>query len=154
MIRGQRIIIRGQIFRNPHPGDRLVKHATKRSPIDIPAVDAKADDAPSALVHHNQHPMRFQCDGFATKQVRAPQTAFRMADKREPRRPAIAGSRPIVLGEDTPHHILVDFDSKRLCALFGSPRTSVPGIPALHLNDALDAPLRWAFGSWLAASSR
>jgi hypothetical protein len=37
--------------------------------IDNPDLNSESDDATRVLVHHEQHPVRSQCDGFAAHQM-------------------------------------------------------------------------------------
>ncbi len=86
MVREQRIIVRRQVFRHTHSGDRRVEHTTKRHAVYIAGMHSEADDPPSELIHNDENPVRLQGDGFAAKQVNAPETIFCVTDERQPRR--------------------------------------------------------------------
>jgi len=45
---------------------------------------AKADDAPSELMHDHKHPVAFQQNGFTPKQVNAPKTVFGVSKEGQP----------------------------------------------------------------------
>ncbi len=64
--------------------DSLVEHATKGNTVDIASVDAKADDAPTELIHDNEHPVALQKNGFTPKQVNAPEAVLRVPDEGQP----------------------------------------------------------------------
>lgn len=51
----------------------LVEHAAEGNTIDVASVDAKTDDAPRELVHDDEHPVALQENGFAPKQINAPE---------------------------------------------------------------------------------
>ncbi len=127
----QRIMVRGQIFRHPRSGDRLVEHATKRHAVYMAGVHAETDDPPSKLSHNDENPVRLQGDGVTPKQIDAPETIFCVADERQPRPTSSAGPWPVVLRKNPPHHVLVYPDTKRLRELLCSPRAPVAGVPSL-----------------------
>lgn len=54
--------------------------------------------------------------------------------------PAKRGARPrsIVLGKNTPHHVLVDLNTERLRNLLRNPGTAVMRIAVLLFNDRMD----------------
>jgi len=57
----------------------FVEHAAEGDTIDIASVDAKTDDAPSELVHDDEHPVALQENGSTPKQINAPETVLRMS---------------------------------------------------------------------------
>jgi len=59
---------------------------------------------------------------------------------------------PVVLRQDTTHHILVDLDAKGMSDLLGSPHAAEHRVAVLHLNDRGDQFCRGTFGAWLAAT--
>ena len=81
----QRVMIRAEVFRETLPANRSMEHPAQRRSIHDATVDAKPYDAARKLVHHDQHPMCFQCRGFAPEQIAAPQTILGVAEKSEPR---------------------------------------------------------------------
>jgi hypothetical protein len=58
-----------------------VEHPTEGNTIDVPRMYAKADNAPSELIHDHKHPVALQENGFTPKQVNAPQTVFRVSEE-------------------------------------------------------------------------
>ncbi len=50
----------------------MVEHPTERWPIDDPYLYAKADNLARELIHDDEHPMAFECEGFAAEQIDAP----------------------------------------------------------------------------------
>jgi len=57
-----------------------VEHPTEGDTNDIPCMYNKANDAPLELVHDHEHPVAFQQNGFAPKQINAPEAVLRMPD--------------------------------------------------------------------------
>jgi len=47
-------------------------------------MDAKADDAPSELIHNDQYPVALQQNGFAPKQVNTPKTVLGVPEEGQP----------------------------------------------------------------------
>ena len=45
---------------------------------------------------------------------------------------------PVVLCKDSPHHVLIDFDTECSGNLLRDPRAAKPLVPSFHLNDDLD----------------
>ena len=72
------------MLRCGHRGNGFVKHAAQCDAVDICSVDAKADDAPSKLVHDDEHPVALQQNRFTPKQVDAPKAVLGVADKGQP----------------------------------------------------------------------
>ena len=62
----------------------MIEHLAQRHPIDHPCVHSNADDSSRELVHHDEYPMRAQHDGFAAKQVDAPEAVLHVSDEGEP----------------------------------------------------------------------
>ncbi len=58
----------------------MVEHPTERWSIDSPYLYAKANDLAREVIHDDEHPMAFECKGFATEQIDAPQAVFRMTE--------------------------------------------------------------------------
>jgi hypothetical protein len=88
MIPKERIVIGTQIFRDSRTSDRLFEHATKRITVDAvddSGLNSKSDNAPRELIHYDENPMGSQGCGFATKEIDAPQTVSRTAQKGQPR---------------------------------------------------------------------
>ena len=58
----------------------MVEHPTERWSIDSPCLYAKANDLARELIHDDEHPMAFEYEGLAAKQIDAPQAVFGMAE--------------------------------------------------------------------------
>jgi hypothetical protein len=115
----QPIAIRTEILRNGLSPNRLIEHPTERHAIDHSAVNAKPNDAPSILIHHDENPVGSERHRLAPEQIDAPQTVLHMAEEPEPGWTSRIGFRPVMTGEDTAHDVLVDFNAKqRLGARF------------------------------------
>ena len=54
----QRVMIRTEMSRCPLPVSGGVEHAAEAGRVDRPAVYTEADQAPRALVHDHEHPVR------------------------------------------------------------------------------------------------
>ena len=63
-----------------------VEHAAQVDARDGPRVHADAYDPPSELIHDHEHPRGPQHEGFAAKEVDAPQAVCGVSDHRQPRR--------------------------------------------------------------------
>ena len=50
-----------------------VEHATEAGAIHGPTMHAETDDATRELVHDHEHPVATEHDGFAPKEIHAPQ---------------------------------------------------------------------------------
>src|SRR5262249_32950716 len=90
----QRVAIRAEVSRQVSPTDRPLEHSAQCYAVDDATADAKANNAPRELIHHDQHPMRSQSSGLASEQIAAPQAVFAVGEKSEPGR-AIVGFRPV-----------------------------------------------------------
>jgi len=97
----QRVMVGAEVARDALSGDDVIKHPAQRYPIYRSRLNAEADDAPSELMHHDEDPMRPQCDGFTAKEVNAPKALLHVADERQPRTTSGSRLRSIVLGQDT-----------------------------------------------------
>ena len=84
----QRIGIRAEIFRDRLASNRTIEHATECPAIDDSGVNSESDDAPSVLVHHDQHPVRPQCGRFTSEQIDAVKAVLGVTDEGEPGRTA------------------------------------------------------------------
>ena len=76
-----------------------------------------------------------------------------MTDDGQPRGSAIGWGRAVVLGENTPHQVLVDLDAERLGELLGDSGAAKARVARLHLDDGVDELLRRALGSGLAQTA-
>src|SRR5215471_16785419 len=54
---------------------------------------------------------------------------------------------PVVSGQDTAHHILVDLDSECQRDLLGNARTAPAGVPPFHCDDGVDEFLVRSLGA-------
>lgn len=105
-------MVRADITWFVHTGNGFVEHASQRDTIDIASLHTEADDPPRELVHGDNDPVCVQQNGLAPKQIDAPKAVRRVRDEDQPRGAAIARFQTIVLGEDTPHDVLVDVYAK------------------------------------------
>src|SRR5713226_6376729 len=103
----QGIMVRAEVCRRGVTSSRSIEHPAQPHAIHDAAMNAKAHDATRALVHHDENPVRAQYGGFASKQIKTPQTVLRVTEDREPGRPSRVWSWLIPNGENAPHHILV-----------------------------------------------
>jgi hypothetical protein len=97
-------------------------------------VNSESDDAPSVLVHHDQHPVRPQCGRFTSEQIDAVKAVLRVTDEGEPGRATAIGRRMVMGGQNPPDDILINRYSESQLDLFGNARTSSPGITLLHID--------------------
>ena len=95
----QRVVVGAEARRTRAPSNRMVEHTAQGPAIHGSSMDAKADDPPRALVHHDQHPMASQDRRLAPEQVDAPQAIFRMPQERQPGRTTRVGCRSRVRSE-------------------------------------------------------
>ena len=98
----------------------------------------KANDAPRELVHDHEHPVGVEQNGFAPKQINAPETVFGMPDTGKPRRSLVLRMRVVVLFKHAPDHIFIDVYSERFVDLLCYPAAAKAGIALLEFNDSLD----------------
>ena len=71
-------------------------------------MDTKSDDTARKLIHDDEYPVALQKNGFAPKQVNAPEAVFRVSQEGQPRRPATTGIWPVMGGKDAPDYIFID----------------------------------------------
>ena len=136
-----RIMIRAEVSGQGSPAQCSREHPAQRYGVDDAGVDAKAKDAASELIHHDQHPMSSQRCRLASEQVATPQAVFGVAQESEPGRPAV-GFWPVVHAQDTANDILVNFNSESQCDLLRDPRTAPTRIPPFHLHNRVNQLLR------------
>jgi hypothetical protein len=110
-------------------------------------MDSKADDAPSELIHNNEHPMALQKNGFTPEQVNAPEAILGVPKESQPRWPIGARVWPVMCGKDASHHIFIDVGTKRFINLLCDPWAAKPWFTLLHFDDGPDECLRWTFGA-------
>src|SRR5215475_15009749 len=104
----QRIVIRTEVFGQNVPSNRLLEHPAEGHSIHDAALDAESDDATGELVHHDENPVGSHHCRFASEQVATPQTVLGVTDESEPGWTGRIRFGPVVSGQDTAHHILVD----------------------------------------------
>ena len=73
----------------------------------------KTDDAPSQLIHDNEHPVALEKYGFTPKQINAPETVLCMAQEGQPGRPLVTRIRWNMCRQDSPDYNLVNIDAER-----------------------------------------
>ena len=76
----QGIIITADISRRSDSTDRMVEHSAQRWSIDGSSLNSEANDSARELIHDDEYPMAFENEGFATKQIDAPQAIFGMTE--------------------------------------------------------------------------
>ena len=103
--------------------------------MDDPSENSESDDAPSVLVHHDQHPVRPQCGRFTSEQIDAVKAVLRVTDEGEPGRATTIGRRIVVGGKNPADHILIKRYSKGQLDLPSNARTSPYGIALLHIDN-------------------
>ena len=130
----QRIMIRTQILWNRLPSNRSIEHATKCPTIDD-RVDSESDDAPSVLIHNDQHPVRAQCHRFTSEHIDAMQAVFRVTDKGEPGRSITIGRR-MVVGKNPADDILVNRYAKGQLDLLCDARSSPAWITLFYIDNS------------------
>jgi hypothetical protein len=77
-----------------------------------------------------------------------------MAQKRKPRRPTVPPVWAIVLGQNTPDYVLIDFQAERFDQVLGNPGASKASVAALKLADGVDQFSGRSFWPWLALGMR
>src|SRR5262249_42890769 len=82
----QWIMIRTEILRNCLPSNRSIEPATECRSVDDASMNSESDDAPSVLIHNDQHPVRPQGHRFTSEQINAVKAIFRVTDEGEPGR--------------------------------------------------------------------
>ena len=102
------------------------------------SVYAKADDAPSELVHDHEHRVGVEQNGFTTKKIDAPETVFLMADKSQPGRAVTGiGSWSVVLFKYAPDNIFIDVYSECFVDLLRYPGTAKPRVTPFQFDDGI-----------------
>ena len=89
----ERIMIGAEMPRCARTLDGRVEHAADIGGRDGSPVHADTDEATRELVHDHQHPVAPEPDGFAPKEVHAPEAVCRVANERQPRGPGSARGR-------------------------------------------------------------
>src|SRR5262249_39763823 len=150
----QWVVVGTQVPRKRLSRDDLIKHPANRGAIEISALNAKANDPTCEHVHHHHNPMAAQEDGFAAKQIDAPQALLHMPDKAQPGRAIGSCSGSIVLREHAADDVFVDIDAKGTRNLLCDAGAANTGIAALELDDCVDEVLRWPFWAGAPMTSR
>ena len=128
----QRIVIGTEMSRCAPTMNGGVEHAAEVGAIDRTAVHADADEATRELVHDHEHPVAPEHDGFASKEVHAPQAVCGVSDERQPRGPGSARGGAIVFRQHAAPDVLVDVDPERVQDDARNPWTAEPGITRLR----------------------
>ena len=83
-------------------------------------LDVKTDEAAGKHVHHDEHPVTAQEDGFAAEQVDAPQAILDVPDECRPGGTGGSGvASPVVLCEHAANDVLVNLDAEGMRELLG-----------------------------------
>src|SRR6266436_6468612 len=117
-------MIRTQIFRKRSQSYSSIKHATEGRAIHDPGMNSESDNAPSVLIHNDQHPVRAQCHRFTSEQIDAVKAVFRVPDEGEPGWPGAIRFWSVVKSQDPADHILINSDAESQLDLLGNTRTS------------------------------
>ncbi len=56
-----------------------IKHTADRGSIKCPSMDSETDDSSSILIHDDHYPVGLEGQGFASKEIHAPQTVSTVA---------------------------------------------------------------------------
>ena len=67
------IMVGAEVLRQDGPANRPVEHPAQRHSIHDAAVDAKSNNAPRELIHHDENPMGSQRRRFAPEQIQTPE---------------------------------------------------------------------------------
>ena len=107
----QGIVIGAEEVRHPAlPSNGAVEHPTKCDTIDRAGMDAEANDPARVLIHDHQNPVGPQHGRFAPEQIHAPEAVSHVAQERQPGGTAGVLSRQVVMGENSAHHVFVNWD--------------------------------------------
>jgi hypothetical protein len=115
--------------------DRAIEHAANGRTAEIRRCDAEADDAAGEDIHRDKDPVSLEQDRFATKAVDAPEAVLSLPDDGKQRRTITTWSRAVVLDEDAPDDIFIDFDTESAGDLLGNFPATEAGVSPLHLDD-------------------
>ena len=92
--------------------DGSVEHAADMGDRHGSPVHADTDEATrELLVHDHKHPVAPEHEGFAPKEVHAPEAVCRVSNEGQPRGPRSARGRAIVFRQHAVHDVLVDVDA-------------------------------------------
>src|SRR5450759_589198 len=92
----------------------VVKHSTDRHAVDVSRSHAEADDLACKEIHGGHDPVALEHDGFASKEIDAPQAVLRVSGEGEPGWTIASRGTSEMLSEDAPHDVFVDLDPKRV----------------------------------------
>jgi hypothetical protein len=112
-----------------------VEHAADADAVDMRGFDTESDDTTRKHVHHYHHPEALQQDGFASKEIDAPQAVAGFSDGREPRRTFASRLWERVVRQNPAHHVLIDFQAECVRNLLGDAGAAEARIEALDLED-------------------
>src|SRR5262245_60923957 len=99
------IMIGAQVPRHALTPDGSVEHAADVGTRRGAAMHAEPDETARELVHDHEHPVAPEHDGFAAKEVHAPEAVGRVADERQPRGPVATWSGAIAFRQDAEHDV-------------------------------------------------
>jgi len=151
----ERIVVAAQVLRQPAmPSKGAVEHPTEWDAIDRARMDAEPKDAARILIHDDQDPVGPQRGRLAAEQIDTPEAVFHVAQERQPRASPGTLSRPVVMGENPPNNVFVDWDVERQGDLSGDSRTAPVGITLLHFDDRTDEFCARSFRAGLLTAIR
>lgn len=131
-----------------------VEHPADRWHIDDASVHTEANNAAGKLIHDDHYPMGFQRERFTAKKIHTPQTVLGISEKRQPRWAAGPMRWAVVLGEYTPHDVLVDCYIEGERKLLPNTPATEPRISSFHLDDRVNQFARRSRWTGLSAALR
>src|SRR5450755_1385496 len=126
----QRVVVGTQIFREQLARYGVVKHSTDRRTVDVSRRHAEADDPACKEIHDGHDPVALEHDGFASKEIDAPQAVLRVSDEGEPGWTIASRGTSEMLSEVAAHHILADVDTECMGNLLSNSRAPESRITA------------------------
>ncbi len=138
MIFEQWVMIGAQVARLALARNGAVEHAAQRDAVDIASVYSEANDSARELIHDDEHPVALEQNGFAAKEIDAPEADFHVTDESQPGGTTIMGCWTVMFGEDTPHDVLVDVHAEGLGDDQRDSRAAESRIASLQLHNRLD----------------
>ena len=91
----QGIVVGAEILWRCWTANRSIEHPAQGRAINDAVLNPKTNHATGELIHHDANPMCSPRAGFTAEQIAAPQTAFHVAEEREPGWASGIGFRPV-----------------------------------------------------------
>jgi len=104
---------------------------------------SKANDSPSAFIHHHKYPVRFQRNGLGAKQVDrygvpAPKTILGMTEGGQPGWPVVYRVRLVVGSKNASDGVFVQVQPESQVDLLGNAWTAKTRVTLLHFHNRFD----------------